>query len=57
VNYVAELNSIVRQSFSSPYDAMADLVGTEGEADVYVIVGGSREGLLHRSAEGIWSSA
>jgi hypothetical protein len=56
VNYVAELKGVTRQSFLNPYDAMADLVGTEGEADVYVIVGGSREGLLHRSAEGIWSA-
>ncbi|UQX09605.1 hypothetical protein [Candidatus Mycobacterium methanotrophicum] len=53
VSYQSELKGTVRQSFSNPYDAMADLIGTEGEADVYVIVGGSRERLLHRDAEGI----
>lgn len=57
MNYIAELNSVVQQSFSNPYDAMTELFGTEGEADVYVVVGGKREGLLHRNAEGVWSSA
>jgi hypothetical protein len=56
VNYIAELKDVTPQSFSNPYDAMGELFGTEGEADVYVIVGGSREGLLHRSAEGVWSA-
>ena len=44
VNYIAELNGVVQQSFSNPYDSMAELFGTEGEADVYVIVGGEARG-------------
>jgi hypothetical protein len=54
--YVAEKNGVQPQQFSNPYDAMAALLGTEGEADVFVIVGGNREGLLHRDSEGSWSA-
>jgi hypothetical protein len=32
--FVAELNGSAAQRFSNPYDAMAALIGTEGEADV-----------------------
>jgi hypothetical protein len=41
--------------FSNPYDAMAALIGTEGEADVYVNANGRRDALLHRDAQGVWS--
>lgn len=57
MSYVAELKGVVRKSFSNPYDAMADLIGTEGEADVCATGDGSRTALLHRDADGVWREA
>jgi hypothetical protein len=57
MSYVAELKDAEPQWFPTPYDAMAALIGTEGEADVYVDDGdGLREALLHRDREGSWSA-
>jgi hypothetical protein len=55
LSFVAQLKDGEPQAFSNPYDAMAALIGTEGEADVYVDTGDEREGLLHRDADGVWS--
>lgn len=54
LSFVAELKGAEPQHFSTPYDAMAALIGTEGEADVYADIDGTREALLHRDAEGSW---
>jgi hypothetical protein len=44
------------QEFTNPYDAMTELVGTEGEADVYLESDGKRiTRLLHRDAQGSWA--
>jgi hypothetical protein len=58
MQFVAELNCTAPQPLSTPYEAMTELLGTEGEADVYVESDGERVGhLLHRDAAGSWSSA
>jgi hypothetical protein len=56
LKFVARPNGSAPQAFSNPYDAMTALLGTEGEADVYVDTAGQREALLHRGAEGSWSA-
>ena len=56
LKFVAELVGSLPQDFSNPYDAMAALIGTEGEADVYVDNSQERIALLHRDSEGTWTA-
>jgi hypothetical protein len=58
MQFVTELKGASPQPFPTPCEAMTELLGTEGEADVYVESDGERVGhLLHRDAAGSWSSA
>lgn len=57
VTYEAERTGSPPLRFLTPYDAMAALIDTESEADVYVDDGhGLREALLHSDSEGSWSA-
>ncbi|OBI40888.1 hypothetical protein [Mycobacterium colombiense] len=55
LRFVAQLKGGQPQSFSNPYDAMSALLGTEGEADVFVETDEGRDALLHRDSAGVWS--
>jgi hypothetical protein len=55
MKFVAELKGSAPRHFSNPYDAMAALIGTEGEAAVYVDTGTQPEALMHRDAQGSWA--
>lgn len=57
MQFIAELNGAAPQPFPTPYEVMTKLLGTEGEADVYVESDGERVGhLLHRDAQGSWAA-
>jgi len=56
LKFIAEMKGAEPQEFTNPYDAMTELVGTEGEADVYLESDGKRiTRLLHRDAQGSWA--
>lgn len=57
LTFTAEVKGGESWDFSNPYDAMTALLGTKGEADVYVVTESERSHLLHRNASGTWSEA